>query len=204
MRAKAVNWDFIQPLYRAGGLSNYEIARQYELTHANHEHWKPTVTEAAIRDYAKRHHWAKDLTEQVKQRTQDKLLRAELRVAKGETNRESDEDIVEQAAENRAQVVAIQRRDLQELEAIEADIIRRINEDETQVLVGWYEGVANEHRVKLGLLERCRAYRELVTARTRRIATARIAWGLDEKKQQTETPGVDVSINLGGREENAQ
>lgn len=202
-----VNWDFIEPLYRTGGLSNYEIARQYELTHINSDKYKPTVTEAAIRDRAKRKKWDRDLTEKVRQRTEAKLLREGLRKCEdgGEAAKASDEDIVEAAAETRAQVVKLHRRDLTELESLEADIIRRLREDETQVIVGWYEGAASEHHVKMGLLERCKAYRELVTARSKRILLSRISWGLDDKNKLSETKAVEVHLNLAGNpEENDQ
>lgn len=200
------NWDFIEPLYRASGLSNYEIARQYQITHANSDKHKQTLTEAAIRDYAKRHKWQRDLSDAVRRRTEDKLLRVGLRKCEVEGDaKPADEEIVEAAAETRAQVVQLHRRDLHELDEIEADIIRRLNDDEDQVLVGWYEGVASEHVVKLGLLDRARCLRELTTARSKRILLARIAWGLDDKKNLSETRAVEVHLNLAGNpEENEQ
>lgn len=195
------NWDFIQPLYRAGGLSNYEIARQYELTHQNQKQYKSTVSEAAIRDYAKRHNWSRDLTAQVAQRTSEKVLRDELRKSRGGEVSASDEAIIEQAAENRAQVVQIQRRDLAALKVIEEDLYRRMIADEDQVLVGWYEGVASEHRVKMGMLERSRAYREIVTSMSRRIVCERLAWGLDAKQNSDDDRSVEINLNLGPRGE---
>jgi hypothetical protein len=73
--------------------------------------------------------------------------------------------------------------------------------DEDQVLVGWYEGVASEHRVKMGMLERSRAYREIVTSMSRRIVCERLAWGLDAKQNSDDDRSVEINLNLGPRGE---
>jgi hypothetical protein len=192
--AKRVNWDFIKPLWRAGGLSNCEIARQYKALHKDSKEWKQSVDESAIRKTAKNKKWQRDLAEKVKKRTEEKLVRRQVRA----DNAIEDDEIVEAAAETRAQVVELQRRDLKELKELEADIIRRLKEDEVQILVGWYEGSANEHQVQMGFLERVRAYRELVVARTKRISTEREAWGLKDKSKDGESKDVKVEMYLGG------
>jgi hypothetical protein len=50
----------------------------------------------------------------------------------------------------------------------------------------------------MGFLERVRAYRELVVARTKRISTEREAWGLKDKSKDGESKDVKVEMYLGG------
>ncbi len=62
-RESPVDWELIEKLYRAGVLSNVQIAE------------KCGVTEGAIRKKAKKDQWTKDLSAKIKQRTEE-LVRA--------------------------------------------------------------------------------------------------------------------------------
>lgn len=56
---KYVNWNFIEPLYRSGTLSNREICLKYAETHQNSNKWKFTLTAVAISRHAKKNNWQK-------------------------------------------------------------------------------------------------------------------------------------------------
>lgn len=88
------DWDAIQAEYRTGCYSNRQIADKYG------------CTEGAVRSRAKRHEWVKDLSEQVRIATDEKLLRSEVR----SDYAANDEQIVSDAAETRAAVVLRHRR----------------------------------------------------------------------------------------------
>lgn len=197
---KRINWNFIESLYRAGGLSNREVARQYSVRHLDSIEFRPSVTEAGIRRRAQRHGWRRDLSGKVHARTRSKLLQDSLRAREGLYQVQPENDILEAAAETRAWVIRIEREDLRRLRELELDLIRRLKEEDDQVLVGWYQGVAYDHQVKLGLLDRARVLRDLAMTMHKRILIERLAWGLDERTQSV-GGGVDVYLNLKGENE---
>ena len=90
------DWDRIEREYRANQLSNRELAKKHG------------PTEAAIRDRAKRYGWVKDLAKQVHAKTQEKLLRSELRTS----NAQDDAQIIEDAAARGAEIIQSHRKDI--------------------------------------------------------------------------------------------
>jgi hypothetical protein len=181
LMAKRIDWDFVKRLYRAGGLSNCEIVRQYAEAHKDQNEWKPTISEAGLRKQAKLKGWKKDLADRVKKEVREKLVRGEYEPESASSNQdELDELTVQQAAASITQMIQLHRKDLDELKALEADLLRRLKDDENQVVIGWYEGIASEHEVKLGLKDRTQVYKTLVQSIGQRIKLERLAWGIDE------------------------
>jgi len=101
---KLTDWDSIEPLYRAGAMSNCEICRQYEADHVHSQTYRVTVTETAIRAQAKKKGWQKDIAEKVKSRVREKLVRDEVR-----GSNLSENDIIEQATEEPVKIALGQR-----------------------------------------------------------------------------------------------
>jgi len=101
---KVVDWDSVEPLYRAGILSNYEVAQQYAADHKHSQTWKQTVAESAIRKKAKEKGWEKNLAGRIKERVREKLVRDDVRNANL-----SDAEIVEQASEEPVLIAKGQR-----------------------------------------------------------------------------------------------
>ena len=101
---KSVDWDAIEPDYRAGVKSLRQIGRENSVTHA------------AIREHAKVHGWTRDLTAKVRQATRAKLSRTGLSTlpstGNGEVDPEKDAEIVEANAEVRATIVRDHRADI--------------------------------------------------------------------------------------------
>lgn len=95
---KTFDWDAIEKEYRAGQLSNREIAAKYG------------PTETAIRKRAKRDGWTRDLRDQVRKATADKLVRAEVR----KPDTQDDDRVVDQVSDRAVEIVLSHRKDIRE------------------------------------------------------------------------------------------
>lgn len=128
---KIVDWDSIEPLYRAGILSNYEICRQYANDHTHTQTWKPSVTETAIRKRAKEKGWQRDIADRVVKAVREKLVRGEVR----ETNI-SDEDAIEIASDGPFRIGISQRHRTVRLLQIQDELTEelRANKDDIDVV----------------------------------------------------------------------
>ncbi|MFS1538214.1 MAG: hypothetical protein ACL7BU_05395 [Candidatus Phlomobacter fragariae] len=73
---------------------------------------KHGVTEGAIRKRAKQNGWLRNLTEKVRKATRTKLVHNEVRRVSTQSEMCTDEDIIEQAASEAAEVVLDHRADL--------------------------------------------------------------------------------------------
>jgi hypothetical protein len=94
--SKQPDWEAIESAFRAGSLSIRTIADQHG------------ISDAAIRKHAKKHGWQRDLTEQVRQTTKSKLVRAD---GSHELPR-TDAEIIEEASDAAASVVLAHRSGL--------------------------------------------------------------------------------------------
>ena len=186
---KGKDWEKIEAEYRAGQVSNREIAKQYD------------VAESAIRKKAKAEGWTKDLTAKVQEKVRSDLVRSEVR-----TSNASDKEIIEAAAARGVEVVRQHRNDisnhrgmasllLAELqqttrsrEEIEDDIIEETSEDQ------------NEKRrarmlAAVSLPARAAVLRDLSTSLTKIVQLERQAFNLgddDGDKKKKETPTINV------------
>ena len=100
-----IDWDSIEPLYKLGILSNYDICRQYAEDHKHSQVWKINATEGAIRHRAKLKGWHKNIADKVQKQIKENLLRKDLRSAK----LLSDEEIIDDAADAGASIVVLHR-----------------------------------------------------------------------------------------------
>lgn len=94
-KRKQIDWEAIEKEFRVNQLSNVQIAK-------NHD-----ISETAIRKKAKQYGWKKDLSQRVRERVREKLVRDEVR----EPNAD-DEKIVDAVAERGAKVITIHRQDI--------------------------------------------------------------------------------------------
>ncbi len=90
-KKKKVDWDAMEPDYRAGILSNMALADKYD------------CTESAVRDHAKRFGWTRKLADKVRESINENLLRGELRDTA--TPRSKDDQVVLRAAAAGTQIV---------------------------------------------------------------------------------------------------
>lgn len=96
--AKRNDWELIEREYRTGRFS----LAQLEARHG--------VNRSTIHRRAKKYDWKKDLTERVRERTQEKITRATL---PPEAQAALDDEVVEQAANENAAVVKGHRKTLE-------------------------------------------------------------------------------------------
>lgn len=94
------DWEAIETAYRAGSLSIRGIADKHG------------VSDTAIRKRATQNGWQRDLTEQVQKATRQKLVRKEVRNDGSREHVRTDEEIVNEAADEAASVVIEHRTDL--------------------------------------------------------------------------------------------
>jgi len=94
------DWEAIESAYRAGSLSIRSIADKH------------AVTEGGIRKRAKQNGWQRNLTEKVREATKTKLVRSEVRTTGTQKEVRTDEEIIEEAADEAASVVMAHREGL--------------------------------------------------------------------------------------------
>ena len=99
--AKRNDWELIEREYRTGRFSLAQLEARHGVNRSN------------ISRRAKKYEWKKDLTERVRERTQEKITRATLPPEAQEAYSQDDEQIVEQAANENAAVVKGHRKNLE-------------------------------------------------------------------------------------------
>ncbi|MES2488555.1 MAG: hypothetical protein V4607_02100 [Pseudomonadota bacterium] len=174
------DWELAERLYRAGQLSNVQIAAQIN------------VSEGALRKRAKKDGWTKDLTAKVQEATRAKLVRDEVRAAHATR---TERDVVEQAAESAVAVVRLHRKDLSSGQQLIGLLFTQLK-DAAENRHGDLDEVAQEEAKKDGLfagstLARFRkamslpthagVIRDLSTAMKNFQGLERTAWNLDDK-----------------------
>jgi hypothetical protein len=162
-KRKLVDWDSIEPLYRAGSLSIHKICDQYEADHINSGVWKTTVHHTAILKKAKQKNWTRNLAEQVKQRVKEKLVTNLVTIG----DQKSDNDIVEQAAEVGTQIVLRHRKEIRDLLEHEQSLLQELQESKEDTL-----------KDKTIILK------NIAAVRVQRIALERQAYNLGDDKGQ--------------------
>ena len=100
MATKQPDWEAIERAYRAGSLSLRGIAEKYD------------TNEATIRSRAKKNGWQRDLTDQVRTATKEKLSRNPSRTDVTQREVRDDAQIVDEASDEAASVVLAHRADL--------------------------------------------------------------------------------------------
>lgn len=124
MTTKQPDWEAIERAYRAGSLSLRSIADKYD------------TNEGTIRSRAKKHGWLRDLTEQVRTATKEKLSREFSRSDVTQRDVREDAQIVEEAATEAASVVLAHRVDLAQWRSISnklRDALQGINVTEDNI-----------------------------------------------------------------------
>lgn len=181
MTPKQPDWEAIERAYRAGALSIRTIAERFG------------VSDTAIRKKAKALNWARDLSDQVRKEVRSKLVRGEVRNRQG-ANCEPDAEIIEEAAEEGAQVVRSHRRDIrkatslanllmddllttiQRREEIEDEIERETADDESSFR-------RSSMLAAVALPSNAKTLFQLSSAMKNLQVLERTAFGLDDKEQ---------------------
>lgn len=125
---KVVDWDSIEPLYRAGTMSLNDICNQYEADHINSQVWKRTVTHVAIVKKAKAKKWTKNLAAKVSARVKERLVTSEVTVCN-----QSESEQVEQAADGPVKVGLGQRARTERLLQIQDELAEELRENKADI-----------------------------------------------------------------------
>lgn len=107
------DWAAVERDYRTGQYSNRELSRLHG------------PSEAAIRARAKTQNWQKDLSEKIRQRVKEKTSRA---VAQEIVQAETDEEIIEQAAEAGADIVRGHQKMLRRAKGLTETLMEQLEE----------------------------------------------------------------------------
>ncbi|WP_289020391.1 hypothetical protein [Desulfobacter postgatei] len=174
-KRKLINWDYIEPLYRIGALSNYEIAAQYSEIHKDSETWKQSITESVIRKQARLKGWKKNLADRVKIQVRENLVRG-----KGAHAYKTDSEIIHQAAETGSNVVLRHREEISALIEHENRLLDELGDEPTKVHVSSYQGEVIETVLGLTVREKAETLKALSAVRAQRISLEREAYNLDD------------------------
>jgi hypothetical protein len=120
-KRKLVDWDSIEPLYRAGTMSLNDICNQYEADHINSQVWKRTVTHVAIIKRAKAKKWTKNLAIKVSDRVKERLV-----TGKVTDRNQSEHEQIEQAADEPVRVGFGQRARTERLLKIQDELAEEL------------------------------------------------------------------------------
>ena len=168
------DWNFIEKLYRAGGLNNCEIVRANAEAHKHQNAFKPVVTEGAIRAYAKKKGWRRDLAHKVKKEALERLVRGE------QVTLIQDEEIVSSAADAMASRVTSYRNTLARAEKVEERLFSELEAD-----------TAHEQPA-IELEARVRIYKRLIAAMVARVKADRLCWNIDDADNNTAPQRIDI------------
>lgn len=181
MAKRRINWDAVEPLFRKGVLSNYEIAAQYAADHVNSQTWANTVSESAIRNRAKTKGWEKNLSGKVKDRVKEKILRSKLRAAqKGKSAALSDDQIIEAAAEAGSEIIFRHQQEIITLKELEDKFLIELGSDPTKLHFASYQGEISSEVVSLTVSEKAKTLKDLAEVRAKRISLERQAHNLGD------------------------
>jgi hypothetical protein len=170
MDRKAPDWGQIEAEYRAGQLTNVQIARNHGLT------------EGGIRKHAKEHGWVRDLSHKVKQAVRDGLVRDLVREEWVDRTDRTDREIVRQAAARGIEVVRQHRAHLEGLQRISSTLARDLErhvlgEIEAPHWLGQKESISE-------------AFFRVAQASAKWIPLERKAFNLDEKADNKDITGL--------------
>ena len=169
-KRKFIDWDSIEPLFRAGTLSNREIAAQYAEDHKHSQTWRPTVAESAIRKKSKSENWQRNIATKVQERVRERLVRTAHSSAHQQGQMTEDE-LIEAAAEKPVAVRLLQRSRAQELAE---------RGDRLQVE---FDTVLNAGVTAKNIYNLVCVYSKLVSARAKLQEMESEAFGLNDKDE---------------------
>lgn len=176
--ARVVDWEAIEPLYRAGQISVRAIASQFG------------ITEAAIRKKAKLEGWQRALADKVRRAVREKLVRGDGSQSGTHEPRATDADVVEKASLVGFEVATSHRRDIQQLHALKRILADRLAQHlHSEPPDGPFMG---EKETPGDLLEK------LARVTSRLIPLERQAYNLDETKPESSIDKLLDAIDGAG------
>lgn len=172
-------WQDIKDLWDAGRLSIAAIAKNFG------------ITDAAIHRCAKRNNWTpRRLDDKVRLETARKLV--------GQTNKKTDEEIIDDAATEAAALILSHRKDIKKLRDLENKLLIELGEAPHKTWVGQHQGEVVTHDLFLTASEKSTALKNLAGVQNTRIALERQAFNLDEVERNTDKMLIDLGDDEAG------
>ena len=168
-KRRKIDWEAIEKEYRAGQLSNVQIAKGHD------------VSEGAIRKKAKQLGWTKDLSGKVREKVREKLVRSEVR-----GHNTNDNEIIEKASDRGKEVILLHRKDITSLRELEEQLISELKDGPTKLYITQYQGEIIRETVGLTAYERSSAANNLANVQHKRIQLERQAFSLNEQSEDRE------------------
>lgn len=191
-KRKFIDWDSVEPLYRAGSLSLNDICAQYEADHINSQVWKKTVHHTAIIKKAKAGKWTRNLAKKVLARVKEKLVTNS--VTGCDQPGFSDNDIIENAAEAGSNIVIKHRKEINELLAHEAVLLQELINTPQKTHFSSYLGNVTPTNCNLTVSEKATTLKNLAGVRAQRIGLEREAYNLNDPDTD-ETTRKQMALN---------
>lgn len=191
---KRVDWDSVEPLFRAGSLSLTEICNQYEADHKNSQTFKKTITHPGILKHAKKNGWKRNLTKQVSEKIRERLVTGSVT----NCNQKTDREIIEQVAELGSNVVLRHRKEIYALLKIEDDLLAELTNAPEKTHFASYQGEIVSQNVGLTVSEKAATLKALAEVRAKRIQIERQAYSLDDDSGTGESFKVIISSKEAG------
>jgi len=174
IKKKTPDWEVIGKEYRAGLLAIREIGRRH------------SISEAAIRKKANQEGWKRDLTQEVRSKVRENLVRNQVR-----TPNATDEEIVAEAAEIGVQVVESHRRDINQGRAMVSLLMGQLRDaansraEIEETIEATEEDIKRRNQLlrAVALPSHAAVVRDLSTAMKNLIALERQAFNLTDKAE---------------------
>ncbi|MBT3807651.1 MAG: hypothetical protein HOG03_24140 [Desulfobacula sp.] len=190
---KFVDWDSIEPLYRAGTLSIHKITDQYAADHQNSQTWKITVHHTAIIKKARQCGWTRNLAGKVKDRIKEKLVtKLVTKTQNGDQakGKMSDNDIIERAAEEGSNVIIRHRDEIFALLEQEELLLTELKNQPKKLYLSTFRGKIIYKTIGLTVSEKSLTLKNLVIARSQRIMLERQAHNILEDTGKDKAPDL--------------
>lgn len=182
---KFIDWESIEPLYRAGNLSNCEICKQYAEDHKHSQTYRTTVTEGAIRHRAKIKGWQRNIADKVQKQVKENVLRSQLRITNQDVEGASDQEIIEKVAEAGANVIIRHQKEIAALLEHEERLLEELANNAKKLYVANFQGEIITKELSLTVKEKAATLKDLTTVRAQRVALERQAHNLDTDDKGT-------------------
>ncbi|MCP3942581.1 MAG: hypothetical protein GY710_13990 [Desulfobacteraceae bacterium] len=179
-KRKLIDWDTIEPLYKLGSLSNYQVCSQYAEDHKHSQTWKHNVSEAAIRKQAKLKGWQKNLADKVQKKVRENLVREQVRTANQTETGLTDNEIIEKAAEVGSGVVLRHRAEIKALLELEEAFLIELGGKPQKGQFASFKGKISSVDVDLTVSEKAKTLKDLAGVRAQRIALERQAFNIKD------------------------
>lgn len=181
-KRKLIDWDSVEPLFKLGSLSNYQICAQYAEDHKYSQVWKTEITEGSIRNRAKTKGWQKNIADKVQKQIKEKVLRKGLRKDDNLRNEKNltDNEIIDQAAEVGSGVILRHRTEIKALLDLEESFLIELGGTPTRGQFASFQGDISSIEVDLTLPEKVKTLKDLAAVRAQRIALERQAYNIKD------------------------